>query len=131
MPRAANTVCPCTGTCGTHTGNCPTITPGGRCPACTTAHEQRRGTAHSRGYGHHHRTRFREQVLARDPYCKLRLDGCQGLSTDADHHPLTRRQLVDAGLDPNDPKHGRGLCHRCHSRETATHQPGGWNSDGE
>jgi 5-methylcytosine-specific restriction protein A len=45
----------------------------------------------------------------------------------ADHWPLSRRELVEQGLDPDDPKHGRGLCTSCHSRSTAREQPGGWN----
>lgn len=32
---------------------------------------------------------------------------------------LGARQLVEAGLDPNDPAHGRGLCEPCHKQETA------------
>jgi 5-methylcytosine-specific restriction protein A len=46
----------------------------------------------------------------------------------ADHWPLSRRELTEQGLDPDDPRHGRGLCARCHSSETARHQPGGWNA---
>jgi 5-methylcytosine-specific restriction protein A len=46
----------------------------------------------------------------------------------ADHWPLSRRQLAAQGMNPNDPKHGRGLCTPCHSRETARDQPGGWNA---
>jgi 5-methylcytosine-specific restriction protein A len=34
---------------------------------------------------------------------------------------------VDMGLDPNDPKFGRGLCKRCHDEHTARTSPGGWN----
>jgi 5-methylcytosine-specific restriction protein A len=48
-------------------------------------------------------------------------------SQHADHHPLSRRELVERGLNPDDPKHGRGLCHAHHSSETSQHQPGGWN----
>lgn len=47
-------------------------------------------------------------------------------ATVADHHPLSRKQLIDAGLNPDDPNAGRGLCKPCHDRETATNQPGGW-----
>jgi 5-methylcytosine-specific restriction protein A len=48
------------------------------------------------------------------------------ISTVADHWPLSRRELEDQGLDPNDPQHGRGLCKHCHDMETARNQPGGW-----
>jgi len=36
--------------------------------------------------------------------------------------------LISQGLNPDDPKYGRGLCSPCHSKETAEHQPGGWNA---
>lgn len=115
--RAAWAVCSVPG--------CPVFTQGGgRCDDCRSEAEQRRGSARQRGYGRGHETRFRPGVLARDPVCVL----CgQAPSVHADHHPMSRRELTDAGLDPNDPRHGRGLCQRCHSSETATHQPGGWN----
>ncbi|WP_228637251.1 hypothetical protein [Microtetraspora sp. AC03309] len=46
----------------------------------------------------------------------------------ADHWPLDRRELVRRSLDPDDPKHGRGLCKSCHDGSTAQRQPGGWNA---
>lgn len=109
--------------CNVH--GCATLTDGaGRCDDHARAAERTRGTAAQRGYDHQHRTRFREGVLARHPWCTV----CHTEpSTVADHWPLSRRQLVDQGHDPNDPAHGRGLCHDCHSSETAKHQPGGWN----
>ncbi|AHH98316.1 hypothetical protein KALB_4954 [Kutzneria albida DSM 43870] len=42
----------------------------------------------------------------------------------ADHYPKSRRELVAAGADPNDPQHGRGLCVACHNAQTARLQPG-------
>ena len=96
----------------------------GRCPACKREAEQARGSAAQRGYGRKHRTQFREQVLARDPICKM----CRkAWATVADHWPRDRRQLEDEGLDPNDPAYGRGLCASCHGKHTAKAQPGGWN----
>lgn len=94
---------------------CPTLTPPGqsRCP--DHAYDRHRPTARQRGYGRGHETRFRPGVLAREPYCRL----CYAPSKVADHWPLTRRELVARGEDPDDPKHGRGLCIRCHNRETA------------
>ncbi|QDY11401.1 hypothetical protein FJK98_02390 [Micromonospora sp. HM134] len=53
---------------------------------------------------------------------------CLRPSTVADHWPLSRRELVDAGLDANDPTRGRGLCKGCHDRHTSVAQPGGWNA---
>ncbi|WP_432136817.1 holin [Streptomyces sp. bgisy154] len=104
---------------------CPEFTQGGRCPEHQRAAEKKRGTARQRGYGGQHETRFRPGVLAKNPTCVL----CgQAPSVHADHHPLSRRDLEARGLDPNDPRHGRGLCSPCHSGETAKHQPGGWNA---
>jgi 5-methylcytosine-specific restriction protein A len=107
------------------TPGCPALVPTGtgRCPHHATQGDAARGTATARGYGHRHRTRFREGVLAREPFCRL----CHAPSTDADHWPRSRRELELAGDDPDDPQHGRGLCGPCHSTETAKHQPGGWH----
>jgi len=107
---------------------CPELVPAsGRCDQCKRGAERRRGTAASRGYGRRHRTRFREAVLAKHPYCAL---GCGRPSVHADHWPLDRRTLVLRGADPDDPANGRGLCPSCHSKETAREQPGGWNARG-
>lgn len=113
---------------------CPEYTDqGGRCADHRAEAEQRRGTARQRGYGRRHETRFRPGVLTRDPACLCTDEDhghgqpCGQPSVHADHYPLSRRELVAAGLDPDDPRHGRGLCGPCHSRETAKHQPGGWN----
>ncbi|WP_225859724.1 holin [Streptomyces albicerus] len=88
------------------------------------AGERARGSSTQQGYGQEHRELFRKPVLERDPVCVL----CgRAPATQADHHPLSRRELIAQGLDPNDPAYGRGLCAPCHSAETARHQPGGWN----
>lgn len=122
MPRALK-VCPVPG--------CPTLTASGRCDNHRRESDKARGTAADRGYkGRGHTRRFRPGVLERDQLCVL----CDAeglpptLATVADHWPLSRRELVDRGLDPDDPQHGRGLCKRHHDRETARHQPGGWNA---
>ena len=97
-----------------------------RCEGHRRDADRARGTATQRGYtSKGHRQIFREGVLARDPICKVCL---RRPSTVADHYPMSRRELVEAGLDANDPQHGRGLCKRCHDRETARLQPGGWNA---
>lgn len=89
------------------------------------ATDARRPTAAQRGYDHTHRTRFRAAVLRRDPTCVL----CRTRpSQHADHHPLTRTELVAQDLDPNDPRHGRGLCASCHATETARHDGGFGNT---
>jgi 5-methylcytosine-specific restriction protein A len=127
--RRAKTVCSVPG--------CPTLTDSGRCTQHRAEAEAARGTAQQRGYGREHRQRFRPGVLRRDPVCTC--PGCTSClrtgsgrcireSLHADHWPLDRRQLVQQGLDPDDPQHGRGLCGPCHSKHTAAEQPGGWNA---
>lgn len=106
--------------------DCPTIYPsveGSRCKTHRASAERARGTSTDRGYSSVAHRSFRSVVLHRDPICVV----C-GLaeSTVADHFPLSRRDLVALGLNPNDPDRGRGLCARCHSKETSVHQPGGW-----
>lgn len=106
------------------TPGCPELTEGGRCPTCQTEAARRRGSSAKRGYGRRHRHRFRAGVLAKHPVCQV----CRAApSSEADHHPIDRVTLVLRGLDPDDPVYGRGLCKPCHSKETAVHQPGGWN----
>lgn len=123
MPRALKT-CSVPG--------CPELVPSGRCAQHRREAEQRRGTARQRGYDRAHERRFRQAVLARDPLCVCQDHGhghgprCLTPSTVADHWPRSRRELVAAGLDPNDPQHGRGLCASCHGKHTATAQPGGF-----
>lgn len=109
------------------TPTCPELVPPGtsRCDDCKAEADKRRGTATERGYtSKAHRLGFRKGVLKQDPVCVL----CKRRpSTVADHYPLSRRDLIDAGMDPDDPKHGRGLCKPCHDTETARNQPGGWH----
>ncbi len=104
---------------------CPNVTTLGRCAECRAAADKARGTAAQRGYtGRGHQV-FRRAVLLRDPICVV----CGvAFSTVADHYPLSRRDLVELGLDPNAPDRGRGVCKPCHDRSTAVHQPGGWNA---
>lgn len=112
---------------------CPVLTPSGPCDKHRAEAEARRGTARSRGYDTNHEHRFRKAVLRQDPLCVCTTPGhghgpqCLRPSRHADHHPRSRDELVRLNLDPNNPQYGRGLCHSCHSSETATHQPGGWN----
>lgn len=124
MPRRGLSICT--------TPGCPEYTNGGRCTDCRAQAEAQRGTSTQRGYGTRHRRVFRTAVLARDPFCVCTEPGhghaqpCGEASRHADHHPRSRRELAAAGEDPDDPRHGRGLCGPCHSSETARHQPGGW-----
>lgn len=122
MPRRALT--PCT------VPLCPELTDGGRCDDHKQAAERDRGSATARGYGKRHRDRFRRGVLDRDICCVLCIKHDRWvLATVADHWPLSRRELEQRGMDPNDPDHGRGLCDPCHSKETAVNQPGGFNQE--
>ena len=107
---------------------CPTLFEGkgGRCPQHTRQADQARGTSRDRGYNTPGHRAFRAAVLMRDPICVI--PGCNQWATVADHYPLSRRELVERGMNPNDPQYGRGLCHQHHSVETAQHQPGGWNA---
>lgn len=102
---------------------CPTLTPSGQSRCEQHAYDRARPTARARGYGRAHQGRFRRGVLAREPYCRL----CYAPAVVADHWPLSRRELVAQGADPDDPQHGRGLCTRCHNRETARLQGGARN----
>ncbi|MEU9349042.1 holin [Streptomyces sp. NPDC048278] len=112
---------------------CPEYTQHGKCDQHRREAEQRRGTARQRGYGTEHEELFRNPVLQRDPTCVCTEQAhghgspCGQLSRHADHHPQDRRALVQAGLNPNDPRYGRGLCGPCHSSHTAAEQPGGWH----
>jgi len=102
---------------------CPTLTDQPRCPEHRKAARRARG---SRGYNTKGHQTFRTTVITRDPICVL----CNlRPSTVADHYPVSRRDLIELGLNPNDPQHGRGLCWSCHSRATALTpgQEGGWN----
>ena len=105
---------------------CPNLYAGtdSRCDTHRKAADQKHW-AKTRGYNTKgHRRRFRPGVLARDPICML----CGvAQSTDADHYPQERSELLELGLDADDPKYGRGLCHSCHSRATA--QTHGWGTN--
>lgn len=106
---------------------CPELYPGkhSRCPTHRKQADQARGTAYDRGYNTPGHRAFRAAVLTRDPICVL----CkQAFSTIADHHPRSRKELIELGLNPNDPDAGRGLCKPCHDTATAAHQPGGWHA---
>lgn len=114
----------------THCGHPTTTSP---CPTCEqrrkTAVNRRRPNPTSLGYDQQHRA-FRDAVLTRDKWCtcpgcpscyhKAPGSPCIRSSKHADHWPETRRQLEARGANPNDPRHGRGLCHPCHSHWTAS-----------
>lgn len=97
---------------------------GGRCP--THAKAARAQRVDNKPYGTKAHQDFRRAVLTRQPTCAI--PGCNEASTVADHHPRTRRELQDAGLNPNDPQYGRGLCTPHHNTHTARTSPGGWHA---
>lgn len=103
---------------------CPNLHDGrGMCPSCRARADKIR-RPHGNPYNTRGHQTFREAVLTRDPICVL----CRkAQATVADHYPLDRVDLIEQGLDPNDPKHGRGLCKRCHDQHTAHTKPAGWN----
>ncbi len=115
MPRALK-VC--------STPGCPNLTPRGRCGTHTREADQQRGSSAQRGYGPAW-ARRRANYLRRHRVCRL----CLAPATVADHHPVSRRDLVAQGVtDPDADQRLRPLCASCHGRETARHQPGGWNA---
>lgn len=78
--------------------------------------DNKRGNSTQRGYTSDAHKRFRKLVLAHDPICVL----CQQRpSVVADHYPVSRKDLVAQGLDPDDPQYGRGLCVGCDRLQTA------------
>lgn len=56
-------------------------------------------------------------VLRRDPLC---MECGNHASTDADHHPLSAREIIEQfGVNEFfNPDRCRGLCHTCHSKKT-------------
>ena len=88
---------------------CPNITDGGRCDDHKRAAEQRRGSAHSRGYDAKWR-RTRRRYLASHPLCSE--PDCKAPATDVDHDTPRSQGGTDdrANLVP--------LCHSCHSAKT-------------
>ena len=107
------------------TPGCPTLHTGrGQCPTCRTQADKAR-RPHGNPYGTKGHQAFRETVLTRDPICVL----CRtAQSTIADHYPIERVDLIELGLNPNDPQRGRGLCKPCHDRHTARTKPAGWRT---
>lgn len=117
MPRKPRTPCSVPG--------CPELTPGGRC-----ADHRRQDNALRKARGNNAYTttrwdRIRKRYLYANPWCLL----CGRQATVADHHPLSRKTLVERGLDPDVPSSLRPLCSLCHNKETAKRQPGGWAAD--
>lgn len=137
MPTAPLRPCPQSG--------CSVLTIGGPCADHARAREQRRGTAHQRGYTYRHWSTFRPRFLAMlvdagiAPVCGAALpDGPQtqhsqchqdglltftsadGSSLHLDHEPPLRQ---DERTNPDavcDPQRIQLLCAACHARKTAS-----------
>lgn len=123
MPRKALQVCP--------TPGCPTLTPGGRCEACQGKAQRARPTAASKGYDARW-ARTRAEYLRAHPYCEC--DECEAMPA------LLRPRATEVnhmdGLGPLGPRghdwtNLQAMTKAHHSRETARHQPGGWNDRSE
>lgn len=70
--------------------------------------------------------RARRAFLYAHPWCVL----CGRAANVADHHPVSRRDLVARGeAKPDAPRHLRPLCTLCHNKETARLQPGGFAAE--
>lgn len=93
----------------------------GLCAKHYSQNDRARGTAQQRGYDADHEAQFRRPVLEHAGY-RCATPDCINRATVADHFPRSRRELVAAGENPNDPRHGRALCASCHGRYTAKHQ---------
>lgn len=118
MPRKPRPPCSVPG--------CPELTArGGRC----VEHEREANADRASRGGAVYDTRWqriRRAYLYRHPWCVL----CGRLANVADHHPLSRRELIARGeTNPDGPNHLRPLCVACHNRETARNQPGGFAAE--
>ncbi|MEW2635250.1 holin [Streptomyces sp. NPDC048389] len=119
---------PCT------TGSCSgtPVQGSAKCADCLARSRRDRPSATAQGYDAEHRDRFRTGVLERDPACVCTEQGhshgspCGARSEQADHYPLSKRELRRRGLDEHHPNYGRGLCASCHARSTGKQQPAGW-----
>lgn len=95
------------------------------CPTCGRINDTRTCPEHApqkrphfkaRGYDAHYQ-RQRTKLLASKPLCVM---GCGRPANVADHHPLSRKQLVALGVpDPDALKHLRPMCTRCHNAKSA------------
>lgn len=104
---------------------CPNLHDGvGACPTCRAQGDRARRPNGNPYASTGHRS-FRRAVLQRDPLCVCTGEcghhdtPCLAPSVVADHWPIERRDLIELGLDPDDPKRGRGFCVRCHNAKTA------------
>lgn len=111
---------------------CPALVGGGRCQAHARQRDQRRGTAHQRGYTYRW-SQYSQAWLRRFPLCGLRVDGLLH-----DEHSqcvregrITAAACTDHILGPKhggdfwDPQNHQSLCLPCNTRK-AIEQEGGF-----
>ena len=91
-----------------------------RCEDHDRALDAARGSKQVRGYDSAW-TRVARSFVARHPICvDWPAPGCNRRSTTADHDPVSRRQLVEAGVvNPDADEWLKPRCTPCHSRRTA------------
>ncbi|GHC28901.1 restriction endonuclease [Streptomyces vinaceusdrappus] len=117
--RRALQVCP--------TPGCPTLTPQGRCEDCQRKAGRQRPSAASKGYDARW-VRTRAAYLRAHPLCEC--EECEAMpallrprATEVNH----RDGLGPLGPRGHDWANLQAMTKAHHSRETARHQPGGWN----
>ena len=94
---------------------CPALVEHGRCPRHRPPSTDPRPSAARRGYDRHWR-RISAAFLKANPVCV----DCGHPSSQADHAPVTRRELVAAGVEhPDAWVYLQARCRPCHSARTA------------
>ena len=101
------------------TPSCPIVLTDGtrRCPAHDRRSPDRRPSPTARGYDAKWR-RNSARFLKANPVCAI--DGCDRPSEHSDHHPLSRRELLDLGVEhPDAWERLRPLCESHHNSKSA------------
>jgi 5-methylcytosine-specific restriction endonuclease McrA len=91
----------------------------GRCKEHATEHEADRNLDRTENVDVYRSKRWRTEsrrYLRANPWCIGYRTTCHQAATDVDH--VT--PIGTPGVDPFDPSNWQPLCHRCHSRKTAT-----------
>ena len=87
-----------------------TLTREGRCPEHRERWQRKGATRTSQA---EHR-RWAAKVKARDPFCRIRLPGCTGITQQADH--IVPVALGGAEFDV---ANGQGACRSCHGKKSS------------
>lgn len=112
MPTRARRICP----------RCNQAFSAPRCPTCAErAADARPNAVYQTAEWRNNSRAF----LRENPTCVR----CGARARIADHHPVSRRELLRQRVPDPDAWHRlRPLCHPCHRHETAVNQPSGWNA---